>query len=321
MNTIKLFPGRNAKFHFGYLSLEIDDIIFHSDSLFSALCNNYVQKYGDEKVADFIGKFPKISSLFYGVKKDEKDIYFLPKPMGFILPKERQDKDRKLTKKIKFISISAYNHFCAGTLSDETIKINDTKDCLYTKQEYSKENLNLFYSSDDEKVSINRKTSTADEGKLFNVSSITLGDDAFFYFILEEEISEELKQAIELLTIFGIGGKLSTGFGTIISYEIKNNDFLCLDINGNCFTNLSLIFPKKQELEKITAYKLIERKGFVHNSSLRKKPLVGFAEGAIFSENKIDGSVVDVSPSEDRKVFRWGKALLIPYKKVDDHEI
>ena len=319
MKIIKLIPKEKSKFHFGHLNLEVDDPIFHTDSLFSAICNNYVRKYGDEKISEFIESLPKITSLFYGIKRDT-DIFFIPKPIKFKLPKRLQEEDRKLPKKIKFISLKSYESYFNDDWQERIDLIyNERKDCLYLKDEYDKEDLKLFSNEEDEKVSINRLTSVSEEGMLYNISSVFPEKQTFFYFVADGSISDEFQDSLELIKDFGIGGKVSTGYGQIEkieSIELSNFDKL-FQIKGNCKALISIMFPKKEELDSILAYKLIERKGYIYNSSTRRKPLLGFAEGSIFKKN-IEGAVVDVS-QDSIPAKKFGKAFLIPFK-IDENE-
>lgn len=328
MEVVKLTPMEKSKFHFGYLNLEINDITFHSDSLFSAICNNYIRKYGNEKIDEFISSFPKISSLFYGIEKEGKELFFIPKPVKFNLPKNLREEDRKLTKKVKFISLKAYQaYFKEDWNARKDIICNDDKDCLYLEDEWEngedkKEKLRLFTNAEDEKVAINRLTSVSEDGMLYNVSSVIPEQNVFFYFIVDGNASEEFNESVRLIESFGIGGELSTGYGQIkeISRETKQLPELGFNANANCKTSLSVVFPKRDELDQdsILAYRLIERKGFIYNSSIRRKPLLGLAEGSVF-KNGVEGAVVDVSPDKSMPAKKFGKAFLIHFK-VDENE-
>lgn len=98
-------------------------IVIHSDTLFSAICNNFRKLYGNQELEDFLkilvqsdeqGKsLLELSSCFhyldvYKQEKYFKTIYFLPKPLiKFPFKKESQERveeNSKLFKKIKFIS-------------------------------------------------------------------------------------------------------------------------------------------------------------------------------------------------------------------------
>ncbi|MEM4330575.1 MAG: type III-A CRISPR-associated RAMP protein Csm4 [Candidatus Pacearchaeota archaeon] len=312
MKIVRVYPREKNKFHFGYLSLEIDDFIFHSDSLFSSLCNNYIKKEGED-IERFINNFPKISSLFYGLKNGNKEILFIPKPINFIIPSFLIEKDRKLPKKIKFISLGVYYKYINSNLDNEkSLQMNKERDCIYLKEEFPTEELKLFDSFVEEKVQIDRRSSKPQEKSLYQISSICPEKDIFFYFFIDEkEIDEDLEKSIKGIELFGLGGKITTGYGCIKKVEIE--DFELNLGKSEKYTNLSIVFPKRSELENTESYELIERKGYVYYSSLRKKPLIGLKEGAVFN-SKIEGGIVDVSPNEKIKAKKFGKAFLIPIK-------
>jgi len=318
MKIVKLIPRKNCKFHFGYLGLDINDTIFHSDSLFSTICNNFVRKYGSSKLDEFIQRFPLITSLFIGFTHKDKDLLFLPKPLIFRLPKETFERERKLIKKIKFISFGAYEKYMNDGLKDGEFTVSDDG-FLYLNNECD-DCIRIIEDVQDEKVLIDRNTTIVGEGP-YTIASITLHENAFFYF-LASDLFPELEESINLIERFGIGGELTTGYGQI--NKIKFDDFPenLFSRNGDCFVSLSIVFPTKNELSKVKAYWLIERKGYVYCTSIRRKQLLGFGEGSVF-ESKIAGSIVDVSPPASEvpyKVWRYGKAFLIPFKDVKGHE-
>lgn len=318
MKIVKLIPKIRSKFHFGHLSLEINDHIFHSDSLFSTICWNLIKEFGKEKIEEFIKNFPKITSLFYGIKANGKEIYFLPKPSLFKITKGNKEADQKKQKKIEFISIGVYKKLVFNELTTDIIEHSKNWKLIYLIEEYNKQDLDLFDEIEDQKVAIDRTTLTTSEGNLYTVSSIILHPNAFFYFLIDtDKLSEELAKSIEKIEDFGIGGEISTGYGQIKKVEIKDlnieqSDFRFLKEDKNKFMSLSIIFPRKRELSNVLAYYLIERKGWICYSSYRRKPLIGLREGAILN-SKIEGACVNVSPNSNSKSYRFGKAFLIPF--------
>ncbi len=74
MKIVKIFPG-TSKFHFGYLGLDINDEIFHSDSLFAAIVINYIRKFGEENIENFVFNFPKISFILWMERKRRKTVH------------------------------------------------------------------------------------------------------------------------------------------------------------------------------------------------------------------------------------------------------
>ncbi|MEM5807117.1 MAG: type III-A CRISPR-associated RAMP protein Csm4, partial [Candidatus Aenigmatarchaeota archaeon] len=269
MKIVKIYPDK-SKFHFGYLGLDIDDEFFHSDSLFSAITINYIRKFGDENINEFVSNFPKISSLFYGWKS-KKELLFIPKFLDFEIPKNLLDRDRKLIKKIKFISFDS--------LKEQKLKVNKNKDIIYP--ENIDEDINLFFDHVEEKVSIDRITLKSAEDKLFNISYVVPNEKTFFYFFVDGDITDELKESINMIKIFGLGGRINTGSGKI--KEIEFQDFPGFETESKYYTNLSVVYPKSTEVDYIIKYKLLERKGWLYNDSSRKDNLISIGEGSIFS--------------------------------------
>lgn len=318
MKIVKLFAKENTKFHFGQLSLEIDNAIFHSDSMFSCLCHNYLRIYGDDGIKEFIDNFPLITSVFYGVYSNEREVLFISKPKTFFLPKILilMNDNRKLAKKIKFISLELLEKYNTIGLSDTDIVLNPAKNTAWLKTEIDQTNISLFEQNVDEKVSIDRASGASKDGSPYTVSSVTLAENAFFFFLVSE-VDKKLETCIKALETFGIGGELTAGYGQIKCVAIKEFNDPVLSGDYGAHTNLSIVFPKKEEIDAITdekaAYGLIERKGFVHCSSMRRKSCIGLQEGSVFS-GKIDGNIIDVSPNDKIHAKRYGKAFLLPFK-------
>lgn len=324
MKIVKLFPNKYSKFHFGLLNLEINDYIFHSDSLFGAIVSNYVRLFGSDDLDDFVRSFPLISSLFYGVKNDRKEVYFIPSPKDRYIPKELLDEDRKLIKKIKFISFGYYKELVSDNLNAENVIVNDNKDLLYLKDEELNKDIKLFNHHVEEKVSINRKTGTTIERHLYTVSSIILNENVFFYFLIDEnQMSERLKESIKAIESFGIGGERTTGYGSIEKVSISefNHEF-----NHNVsekYMTLSLLHPDSEEIEivKNGSYTLIEKKGWVllyeknrTKNGLPKQPMFYITEGSVF-DKKLTGTIKE-EYKDGNKIYRYGKTMMVPFNPI-----
>jgi len=295
MKIVKIYPEM-SKFHFGYLGLDIDDTIFHSDSLFSTILINFIRKKGEDGIESFVEAFPKISSLFYGFNA-KKEVLFIPTFLGLKFPDKLLNEDRKIPKKVKFISMKA--------IGREDIRLNYKKDLAYLEDEG--DDINLFSDHIEEKVSIDRQTLTAAEDNLYNISYVVPEKNTFFYFFVDGDLNEDLKKSIEMIKIFGLGGRVNTGSGKI--KDIKIDEYNDFDSKGNYFINLSVVFPKKEELNNVIKYKLIERKGWIYNDTKRKNNILGFAEGSLFSD-KIEGEIKK-EIIDNKKIYRYGKAFLM----------
>ncbi|MEM3541217.1 MAG: type III-A CRISPR-associated RAMP protein Csm4, partial [Candidatus Bilamarchaeaceae archaeon] len=234
MKIVKLYPAENSKFHFGEFGLESEDYIFHSDSLFSSLVINYIRKHGNDKLNEFVNTFPRVSSLFYGIKTESKEVLFIPSYLGFNFGNLKED-DRKIIKKVKFVSINSVKN-------SANIAKNINSNIIYSKDDgIENKDFQLFYSDVEQKVCIDRETGSALKGGLYNISFIRLSENVFFYFLVDsDQISEDMRSSIETIRNFGLGGKISNGFGQI--KEIKIEDFSEFNnLNGNKYVNLSVV--------------------------------------------------------------------------------
>ncbi|WP_292459992.1 type III-A CRISPR-associated RAMP protein Csm4 [Methanothermococcus sp.] len=203
MHIVRLIPDENSKYHFGEGGLTESSIIFHSNSLFSAIVNNFIKLYGEDEFNKYKEKMKelKTSSLFPAIyqfnldnseiETPSKEILFIPKPMlklGFDeeTTKEVEEKPKDV-KKIKFISIGALKDHNKRELKKITIE----KEFLISKEEiefliskkekenfdYKKlENIKLFKKIIEQKVSIDRIKGTTleddDKGQLYSIEFI-----------------------------------------------------------------------------------------------------------------------------------------------------
>ncbi|MEM1988968.1 MAG: hypothetical protein QXS41_03975 [Candidatus Woesearchaeota archaeon] len=308
MYLIKLFPKKDSKFVFGNSFYDSSKIIFHSDSLASAIINNLISINREVSIENF----PKISSLFYGVC-GKKDVLFIPlvrtkemKSKIDILKKQHED--QKLAKKIKFQSIESL-------FSDDLI-VTSNKKYLVTREEFDYiSNIDFLYFLNDQlKNNIDKNSeSVLEEGGLYDIEYLTLEKNVFFYFIAEE--IDSIKKGIDLIKINGLGGRRSIGYGEIDHIEYSKINFL---EEGDKYLSLSVIFFKdSSEFEKVESYEIYKSRGFIGYPvwNHRTKEILGVMEGAILSD-KIEGkNFENVAPeSLNVKIPRIGKPLLIKVK-------
>jgi CRISPR-associated protein Csm4 len=261
MHIVKLIPNKNSKYHFGEGSLEESSYIFHSNSLFSAIVNNFIKLYGVNEFNNYKEEIKKlkISSLFpaiYRIKDDndsklkiEDEILFIPKPMVMLgFDKETQsaiEEKPKDVKKIKFISIGALKKHNQRALK----KITIGKEYLISDDEKNKfgydkpENMDLFKKTIEQKVSIDRIKGITlednDKGQLYSIEFIkplrgkqdNNGNINIvgFYFLADfnsigEELRKKIKASINLIKDDGLGGKRSIGAGTFENITIDEFD-------------------------------------------------------------------------------------------------
>jgi CRISPR-associated protein Csm4 len=293
MKIVKLFVNNGSKFHFGNGKLNSTDIIFHSDSLFSAIVNNYVKIYG---VAP--KETPRISSLFYF----SRDTLYFPRP--FVrLNIDEDDLDQKKIKKIRFIS--------EKVLMNIGNKIEDFEcvdDFLFLKGE-SVPSINTFV---EPKSFVPRGSGDTTP---FEVESFEVNNGGFYFFVDNLE-DKKIIQAIHMIRNEGLGGERSSGKGLFDRIEIQDYNFIG---KKDRLMSLSLVSPEKEDFEKILDYDLIQRKGYIYspftNIGYRKNGVYMLVEGSVFKES-INGSIKIVAKAQgDLKhdVFRDGRAFMMGF--------
>ncbi len=293
-----------------------DEKIIHSDTLFSAVVNNYSMLY--DNIEEFIHDL-KISSLFFGFEIENKNIYTFPKPIMII---NSDISKRKEIKGVKFVSkcvlediLNNYEDefnlsFFDKYLSIEGIYISK-EELLLNEVDKKDLSLKVFDFTEIPKNTINRFDSRS-EG-IFYEKCLEIKQSPkvkpFMFFLIDNEITTELKATLNLLCEEGIGANRTIGNGIFKNYEIIDFSF---NIKSQKAINLSLIYPSLNEVDKAEKYELTERGGFIFYEkglTKRKKSIRMIKEGSIFS-SLINGENI-LNQLEDKKIYHYGKAFLI----------
>ncbi len=340
MKMVILKPKINSKFHFGEGSLERSGKIFHSNSLFSAIVNNYVKLYGDEEIKKDIEKIKNIrlSSLFYKIG----NIYLVPKPEypNLYKLKENSGVKPKDVKKIQFLSIKAYKELLNNELDwknkikeiidyqtiNKTIviskkEVEEIKEIFDIKVNKLKNaRISLISTQMEQKVAIDRLKNITlekdDKGQLYNVEFIKFNENVEFYFLVDynnddKEFIKKLNSSIKLIEDEGLGGKRSIGAGffekvDIIDLPADFNELLDKDSKYKSLDYKMLLgvgIPNKEDIENIKYYKLMEIGGYIYtlkNLTTPKRNVMALTEGSIIKNNFI-GDVKDISPQNDNE--------------------
>lgn len=296
------FPGG---VHFGDNSLERSEITFHADTLFSALCLEAV-KESDEALRELYDFADQEKLLFSDAFPFIGDELYLPKPYIHIHPADREGDsgEKKKYKKLEYIPAGLYDSFLKGEFPiDEHGADMDRLGSHFVK------------------TSVNVREEN--EPKPYRVGSFRFSSGCGLYFLVgteDEETQFFFTDLIAALSMSGIGGRRSTGYGRFECRLVPVPAYLEEALTGNHdrYVTLSVSLPDGQELEEVTSkasYQLIKRSGFVQsgrysNTPMRKRDLYVFDCGSVFTR-KFSGGIYDVSSGGRHPVYRYAKPIFL----------
>lgn len=262
-----------------------------------------------------------ISSLFpyYQKTKEDKPLYFFPKPINAKIPDTAEN--RKQIKKIKYLNADYFSDILSGTIEKIKNKEHIQGDYLCS-EEIDKD---FIYSKVDQRVRIEDRTLQEDAEPYF-VDKVFFKDYSGMFFIVQGNTTL-LDKALPLLAIEGIGTDRNIGNG----FFEYTTDTISIDIpqKANYFLNLSMFFPESKEQlsalmnDENIAYDIQRRGGWITSypfQSLRKNVIYGFSTGSVFRKDTFGletlGKIVDLRPKWNdtnlHHIFRCGRALILP---------
>jgi CRISPR-associated protein Csm4 len=336
MKITKLYPPQNNGF-------VMDELPFKAQTLFGALANCYVSLFGGENFIEFLKYFEngKIGSIFPAIRVNEKEIFFLPKPYIAKIPTNKEngnDISKKKIKKIRWLSFAAMKllsdsiqnidgeFYHSIDFMNDLITVGNefliTKDDLEAVTISKLQDLNFYKHNETIRVHVARfgEDSTPFDQKeiSFLNTKISLENNesldiqTFLYF--PEDIAEDnnWEATKNLFAEEGIGGKRNLGkgyFEKIVSAEIVWGK----PIEPKLYLLLSNLIPQKEELKNIINYDTGFDDGFItfgYASTFKKDALFYLKEGSIIN-SEIEGKIVPQEFKEN-KIYRYGKALLLP---------
>ncbi|MFN9608428.1 MAG: type III-A CRISPR-associated RAMP protein Csm4, partial [Pseudanabaena sp.] len=313
---------KNNPAHFGELGIGMDETSerVRSDTLFSALVISYARI--GKNVDTLLRRFHqeevpfRLSSSFIYREQDGKTTYFLPRPKypPTNYPTGDDLKIAKDYKKLNFLDLETWkNWYQNGSFN---------KDAELPENFYSK----CFDIDKQPKIAIDRNTRATN---LYHTSFVRYrsksNDKSGLYFLIEfndeslENDLNDLKAALELLGEEGLGGEKSSGAG---QFEASWHDLdeiwkELIKFDGNFQSLISLYWDDELISLDNSSYELQERGGWITSSSKnqRRKKVVMFAEGSVFSEIP-KGKLANVTPPEfsQHKIYRSGIAVSLPIK-------
>lgn len=136
--------------------------------------------------------------------------------------------------------------------------------------------------------------------------------------------SKALETALTELSLTGIGGDRSVGFGRF-TWKTLGSSSWPDPIPGGYGVLLSRCYPRPEELDllrRTRAWKLMEVGGWAETAQghVRRNRIFLITEGAVVS-NGLVGGLVDLRPPEftAHPIWRYGYALLYPREVKDAH--
>lgn len=269
-----------------------------------------------------------ISSLFpyYQKTKEDKPLYFFPKPINAKIPDTAEN--RKQIKKIKYLDAGYFSQILSGKIA---IKDKDIKGDYLCSGEIDKD---FIYSKVAQRVRIKDRT-LHEEAEPYFVDKVFFKDYSGMFFIVQGDTTL-LDKALPLLATEGIGTDRNVGNG----FFEYTTDTISINIpkKANYFLNLSMFFPEsKEQLKSLIinkennennedeniAYDIQRRGGWITSypfQSLRKNVIYGFSAGSVFKKETSGletlGKIVDLRPKWNdnnmHHIFRCGRALILP---------
>lgn len=297
--------------HFGEGNLESSDYTFHADTLFSALCIEAL-KHGNDELERLVNLTKNNRLLFsdaFPYKKVGRETrFFIPKPNVLIDSEDTgNSSQKKKYKKLKYIDAGFLVDFLSGKYDIE----NHEKDLKEMGNHEVRTIVNV------------RKRDEEGNPRPYRVGSYNFNEGYGLYIIIgtdggdAEELFDDLFGGLSLI---GIGGERSSGYGRFDYYLEKMPENLAKGLRGdyNKYLSLSVSLPVDSELDETinnASYQLIKRSGFVASSDysdtpVRKCDLYVFAPGSVFTR-KFSGDIFDVSKEGNHPVYRYAKAMLL----------
>lgn len=307
------------KFHFngsvhlgreeGRNVLQSSDMQLRSDTLFAALCVEAARS-DDNILNRLIGEAEAGRLLVSdGLPFRDREL-FLPKPM--LLRREgtvpMESKQRKQLKKIPYIPLSKWDGYLAFLQGAKPLDQGFADTCK-----------DLYFPDERTCAAVRGK----EDPDPYLVNSIRFNVNCGLYVLLafaKEELRTEVESLLESLSVSGVGGKRSMGFGTFRLERCGALADVCPSLykgitkeGAERWITLNTSFPTDEELEEVistAAYALCRRGGFVDGMGYKKRTIYAFAAGSCF-EKRFSGEVANVAPEGCRPAYRLLKPIFL----------
>jgi CRISPR-associated protein Csm4 len=350
---VKLNFGNNPA-HFGEIGIGMEETSdrIRSDTLFSAWVSIYAKLFNTKAVEELLQLFPtektpelippfRISSTFIyrEVEKDsnKNTIYYLPRPLKFPINYPEDDLAFfKTYKKLNYLPLEIWQKWYQGKGFDQN---TDTEELITrTKIGKSGGDLNETGTFDYKeackthqlpKIGIDRVTTATNLYHTGFVHFASGDNSAGLYFLVElspegEKLADKLQAALHLLGEEGIGGERSSGAGRFTAQWLdlpkiwqEVVDFK----HGKSQTLISLFYDSdiSSNFLENSSYGIQERGGWIAESQIRRKMVIMFSEGSVFTSS-LPGKLVNVTPEQFKKhqIYRSGISLTLPIKTREE---
>ena len=302
-------------------SLELTSTTVSSDVFYSAFYAEYVRIFGenDRELLQLTENDEfKVSDLLPFKEMKTETVFYVPKPfVNDIERKQSNDEneqvvDRKKVKKLSYIPASRLNEYFEFLETGKNFPEID--DDFGEKELHTK----------------NKVSRIGEDTELYNIEVFRFNKDSGLYFIVQlpEKWQEKFENVLESLSLTGIGGKKSAGYGQFIR-ELKTENYkedaIFLHTNlkkistSGKYLLLSSYLPQKDEIEKIknkeNGYQLIKRSGFVNSPKYsenpqKRKQVYMISSGAVLNF-KPAGRLADLKLHGNHSIYRMGKPIAI----------
>lgn len=288
---------------FGEGNLDSTDMVFHADTLFSALFQEALKLEREKELLECV---KNRALLFTDAFPYIGDTYFIPKPIVMMERNDSHNKgdsaEKKKYKKMKYIPAKYLTEYMNG--------------------QFPAEHLEDFKEMGRAEIKTSVGVRGYDEPSPYRVSAFYFKEGNGLYVIgtfagkEEQQLFEEL---LESLSYTGLGGKKSSGLGRFAFTGEEAPPFIRegLEIKGKRNVLLSAALPEEQEMGTVlegASYALLRRGGFVASEDyakqmLRKRERYLFAPGSCF-EKIFHGKIIEENGG-NHPIFRYEQALFL----------
>jgi len=349
LETWKIIPDGLSGIHLGKqgMAQERSSIIFHSDSLFSALVLTMATITDDANVDEMLEEFrlDEPPFLITSAFPYAGNVRFFPLPLNVAIDdfhsKGEKIPDTKAIKRISFVSEEIFRKI----LADKTLLIefltekNILKGGLLVSGDEKQhlptniQNGTMRIFDDHEKrprVTIGREDNTSN---LFFTGAVQYAPGCGMWFGIrwqkdKTSWKDNLPTLFSVLEDEGIGGERSSGFGQVKIKPWQN--ILLPDAAGRHWMTLSRYLPKFEEVSALydenAGYSLDNVGGWLQSpgySSQRRKTINMLREGSVFGplDEQPIGKMVEIQPEyktvnfDAHPVYRSGLTIGVGFSK------